>query len=33
MNLIKRLVNWFEDLLWTQAIEDVFRNPEYYEEG
>lgn len=24
MKLIKKLVNWFEDLLWTQAIKDVF---------
>lgn len=30
MKLIKKLVNWFEDLLWTQAIKDVFENPEYY---
>ena len=27
---IKKLVDWFEDLLWTQAIKDVFENPEYY---
>ena len=30
MKLIKRLANWFEDLLWTRAIKDVFENPEYY---
>jgi hypothetical protein len=30
MKLIKKLVDWFEDLLWTQAIEDVFENPEFY---
>lgn len=30
MRLIKKLVDWFEDLLWTQAIKDVFENPEYY---
>lgn len=30
MKLIKKLVGWFEDLLWTQAIKDVFENPEYY---
>lgn len=30
MKLIKRLVDWFEDLLWTRAIKDVFENPEYY---
>lgn len=29
MKLIKRLVAWFEDLLWTQVIKDVFENPEY----
>ena len=32
MKLIKKLVGWFEDLLWRQAIKDVFENPEYYEE-
>lgn len=32
MKLIKKLVDWFEDLLWRQAIKDVFENPEYYEE-
>ena len=30
MKLIKKLVDWFEDLLWTRAIKDVFENPEYY---
>lgn len=30
MTLIKKLVDWFEDWLWTQAIKDVFENPEYY---
>ena len=30
MKLIKKLVDWFEDFLWTRAIEDVFGNPEYY---
>ena len=30
MNLIKKLVDWIEDLLWTQAIKDVFENPEYF---
>lgn len=29
MRLIKKLVDWFEDLLWKRAIEDVFENPEY----
>lgn len=33
MKLIKKIVDWFEDLLWAQAIKDVFENPEYYEEG
>lgn len=32
MKLIKKLVNWFEDLLWTQAIKNVGENLEYYEE-
>ena len=32
MKLIKKLADWFEDLLWTQAIRDVFENLEYYEE-
>lgn len=34
MKLIKKLIDWFEDLLWRQAIkdvlEDVLENPEYY---
>lgn len=30
MKLLKKLVDWFEDLLWTQAIKDVFGNLEYY---
>lgn len=30
MKLIKKLIDWFEDLLWTQAIKDVFENPEYF---
>ena len=30
MKLIKKLVDWFEDLLWMQAIKDLFENPEYY---
>ena len=30
MKLIKKLVDWFEDLLWTRAIKDVFENPEYF---
>ena len=29
MKPIKKLVDWFEDLLWIQAIKDVF-NSEYY---
>lgn len=33
MKLIKKLVDWFEDLLWTQVIKDVFENPEYYFDG
>lgn len=31
MKLLKKLVDWFEDLLWTQAIKDVFENLEYYD--
>ena len=31
MKLIKKLVDWFEDLLWGQVIKDVFETPEYYE--
>lgn len=31
MKLIKKLVDWFEDLLWTRVIKDVFENPEYFE--
>lgn len=30
MKMLKKLLDWFEDLLWTQAIKDVFGNPEYY---
>lgn len=30
MKLIKKLVDWFEDLLWSLAIKEVFGNPEYY---
>lgn len=30
MKILKKLVAWFEDLLWTRAIEDVFGNPESY---
>lgn len=30
MKLIKKLVAWFEDLLWEQAFKDVFESPEYY---
>ena len=30
MKLIKKLVAWFEDLLWKSAIEDVFENTESY---
>lgn len=30
MKLIKKLVDWFEELLWARAIKDVFENPEYY---
>lgn len=33
MKLIKKLVTWFEDLLWEQVIKDVFENPEHYFEG
>ena len=33
MKLIKKLVAWFEDLLWEHAFKDVFGNPEYYFEG
>lgn len=32
MKLIKKLIDWFEDFLWTQAIKDVFENPEFYYE-
>ena len=32
MKLIKKLIDWFEDLLWKRAIKDVLENPEYYEE-
>lgn len=32
MKLIKKLIDWFEDLLWSRAIKDVFENPEYYKE-
>lgn len=32
MKLIKKLIDWFEDLLWSQAIRDVFENPEYFME-
>ena len=28
MNLIKKLVAWFEDLLWKSAIKDLLENPE-----
>ena len=30
MRWIKKLVDWFESLLWTLAVKDVFENPEYY---
>ena len=30
MKLIRKLIDWFEDFLWTQAFKDVFENPEYY---
>ena len=30
MKLIKKLIDWFENLLWRQAIKDVFESPEYY---
>lgn len=30
MNLIKKLVDWFEDMLRTRAVKDVLENPEYY---
>ena len=30
MKLIKKLVDWFEDLLWQAVIKDVFENPEDY---
>ena len=30
MKLIKKLVDWFEDMLWRQSIKEVFENPEYY---
>ena len=33
MKLIKKLVDWFEDLLWTRAIKAVFENSEYYFDG
>ena len=26
MKLIKKLVDWFENLLWEQAFKDVFEN-------
>lgn len=32
MKLIKKLIDWFEDLLWRKAIKDVFDNFEYYNE-
>lgn len=32
MKLIKKLVDWFENLLWTLAIKDVFENFDYYED-
>ena len=32
MELIKKLVDWYEDLLWKLAFKDVFENPEYYGE-
>lgn len=28
MKLIKKLIDWFEDLLWKSVMKDVF--PEYY---
>ena len=31
MKLIKKLVDWFEDLLWRQAFKAVFEDPEYFE--
>lgn len=31
MKLIKKLIDWFEDLLWRQAIKDVFENLENLE--
>lgn len=33
MKLIKKWVDWFEDLLWRQTIKDVFEPLEYYEEN
>ena len=30
LKLIKKLVDWFEDLLWTQAIKDIFEESDYY---
>lgn len=27
MWLLKKLVDWFEDLLWTQAVNDVSETP------
>ena len=32
MKLIKKLIDWFEDLLWKQAIKDVFNNNKFSEE-
>jgi len=33
MKLIKKIVDWFENLLWEQAFKDVFESPEYYFDG
>lgn len=30
MKLIKKLIDWLDDLLWKAAIKDVFENPESY---
>lgn len=32
MKLIKKLVAWFEYLLWKSVMEDMLENPEHMEE-
>ena len=33
MKLIKKLVEWIENIFWERAFKDVFENPEYYLDG